>query len=243
MVVQSAAEDRDTDYLFEIIEGVDWVGAVTAWLRLDDVGRARTRLHDLVTRPRFRGVRPLIHQEPDPHWILGPSTQGALALLEEAGILLELPVVFPNHLGDVPELARRYPELAVVIDHLGKPPLGTTSMARWQTALAAASEQPNVFAKISGLNTTIERSDWSAADLEPAVQAAFECFGASRLVFGSDWPVALLNGSYDKVVTNTVDAIRAVAGADADRSSPRTQRGSIGSPATRDRRRSSRRER
>jgi L-fuconolactonase len=102
-----------------------------------------------------------------------------------------------------------------VIDHLAKPPLGTPAMTRWRRELAAAADHPNVFAKVSGLNTLVG-PDWQPDDLTPAIVTAFEYFGASRLLFGSDWPVALLNGTYQEVVSRTAEAVREVAGPDAD---------------------------
>jgi L-fuconolactonase len=215
VLVQSAANDFDTDYMFELIEGVEWVGAVTAWVQLDDVGVARRRLRELGSRPRFRAVRHLVHTEPDEHWILRHEVSGALELLQERGLLLELPAVFPHHLGDVPELARRYPSLKIVIDHLGKPPLGHPEMDVWQEELLAAAAHHNVAAKVSGLNTLLP-GDWHSEDLEAAVEIALASFGSDRLLFGSDWPVALLNGSYAEVVGRTIAAIRTVAGAGAD---------------------------
>jgi L-fuconolactonase len=216
VLVQSAADDQDTDYLFELLANAPWVGAVTAWCRLDDVGVARRRLDELVGQPKLRAIRHLIHMESDPHWLLRDEVQPALVLLEERGLLLELPAVFPDHLGDVPELARRYPALTLVVDHLGKPPIGRAEMSAWQGQLERAAACANVVAKVSGLNTMVPRPDWAAADLEPAVRAAVEAFGSERLLFGSDWPVALLNGSYEHVFFETTNAIRSAAGDGAD---------------------------
>jgi L-fuconolactonase len=136
-------------------------------------------------------------------------------MLEETGLLLELPAVYPDHLGDVPELARRHPELQIVVDHLGKPPLGTPQMAEWEQLLRAAAARPNVHAKVSGLNT-VAPPTWSAADLEPAVGVAVDAFGPQRLLCGSDWPVALLNGDYEYVWRQTAAAIERVAGPAAE---------------------------
>ena len=198
--------------MFELASDVPWVGGIVAWCCLDDERRARARLDELLERPKLRGIRHLIHQEPDPHWILQPAVQPALSLLEEAGLILELPAVFPDHLGDVPELARRHPGLILVVDHLAKPPLGTAQMESWEDLLRSAAEQPNVYAKISGLNTVAPAAAWSAADLEPAVRVAVDAFGPERLVCGSDWPVALLNGDYVQVWRETTAAIEQVAG-------------------------------
>jgi len=212
VLVQSAARDDDTDYMFDLADGVSWVGGIVAWCRLDDERLARARLDELRRRPKLRGIRHLIHQEPDPHWILQPTVEPALSLLERAGLVLELPAVFPNHLGDVPELARRHPGLVLVVDHLGKPPLGTPGMTAWEELLRAAARHANVYAKVSGLNTVAPAGTWSSRDLEPAVRVAVEAFGSERLVCGSDWPVALLNGDYARVWRETTAAIDQVAG-------------------------------
>jgi L-fuconolactonase len=215
ILVQSAARDDDTDYMFEVTENVSWVAGIVAWCRLDDARALRSRLEELRRRPTFRGVRPLIHQEPDPHWILRASVRAGLELLESMEIPLDLPAVYPDHLGDVSQLARRHPGLRIVIDHLGKPPLGTLEMRRWEDLLRAAAEPLNVYAKVSGLNTVLPTRNWNADDLEPAVRVAVDAFGAQRLLCGSDWPVALLNGDYERVWHETTTAIERVAGADA----------------------------
>ena len=140
-----------------------------------------------------------------------------IALVEEAGLLLELPVVYPNHFGDVVGLARRFPRLLLVIDHLGKPPLGTPEMEGWETALRACAEHPNVVAKFSGLNTATPRRDWSASDLRRPLEVAVDCFGADRLMWGSDWPVSLLNGTYERVLAASIAALEQVAPDDVAR--------------------------
>jgi L-fuconolactonase len=207
VLVQSAASDEDTDYMFEVAGRVEWVGAIVGWCRLDDLAAARRRLDELQARPKLRGIRHLIHQERDANWILRPAVADCLALLEERQLLLELPAVYPNHLGDVPTVAARHSGLTIVIDHLGKPPLGTGELARWEELLRAAAERPNVHAKVSGLNTATADTHWTADDLQPAVDVAVDAFGVDRLVFGSDWPVCLLNGTYERVRHETVLAV------------------------------------
>lgn len=217
VLVQGACLDSDTDYLLAEAARHDWIGAVTAWLELDRPERARTRLGELEAHPAFRAVRHLIHDEADPHWIVRPPVLETLALLEARDVVLELPVVFPRHFDDVVVLAERFPRLRIVIDHLGKPPLGGDEMSRWERDLRAAAAFPNVLAKLSGLNTGIARADWDVGDLLPASATALDCFGASRLMCGSDWPVALLNGDYDRVWDVTLRLVdELVDGRDAE---------------------------
>ena len=215
VLVQGACLDSDTDSLLAEAARHPWIAAVTAWLPLDKPRVMRSRLDTLEGHPAFRAVRHLIHNEDDPHWILRADIVDALALLEERDIVLELPAVFPRHLGDVPILSERFPGLRVVIDHLGKPPLGTGEMTAWESALRAAAACPNVFAKLSGLNTAVDRSDWAVDDLLPACHVAFDAFGPARLMCGSDWPVALLNGDYDRVWSATRTIAETIADSDA----------------------------
>jgi L-fuconolactonase len=217
VLVQAACSDFDTDSMFKQASEHPWIGGVIAWLDLLSPERARRRLDELESEPKLRGIRHLIHNEPDPHWILQATVLTSLAALEERGMILELPCVFPRHLGDVPALAASFPGLTIVIDHLAKPPLGSDEMGVWATELHAAASSPNVFAKISGLNTMLPHGNWEADDLRDAVAVSVDAFGPERLVCGSDWPVALLNGDYETVWRETVRVVHDVAPDDADR--------------------------
>jgi L-fuconolactonase len=211
VVVQGASLDSDTDYILAEAHRQPWIAAVTAWLRLDEPERARTRLDELRSHPKFRAVRHLVHMEDDPHWIVSERVLESIALLEAAGVVLEVPVVYPRHFDDVTELARRFPLLTIVVDHLGKPPVGGARFDDWVAKLEQCADSPNVYAKVSGLNTSLERRDWGVDDLVPAVSAALEAFGADRLLCGSDWPVALLNGDYDHVWQTTLRLVEMLA--------------------------------
>jgi len=211
VLVQAADLDSDTDYMLELAADVAWVGAVTGWLPLADPTRCRRRLAELVRHSKFRAVRHLIHFEPDPHWIMQPDVLQSLALVAESGLILELPVVFPNHFEDTAELAGRFPELRLVIDHLGKPPIGSDRMDEWEALIRACADHRNVYAKISGLNTCMSRADWDVEDLIAPVKVAVDCFAPDRLMCGTDWPVALLNGDYDRVWRTLVEALELVA--------------------------------
>lgn len=217
VLVQGACLDSDTDYLLSEAARNAWIVAVTAWLELDRPERARTRLAELAQHDAFRAVRHLVHEEDDPHWIVRPPVLETLALLEERDVILELPVVFPRHFGDVPTLAERFPRLRIVVDHLGKPPLGREDMPAWERALRAAAAHPNVLAKLSGLNTATERRDWRVDDLLPACAVALDAFGPERLMCGSDWPVALLNGDYDRVWEATTRVVEELAPGEGER--------------------------
>jgi L-fuconolactonase len=200
IVVQSACDDAETDLLLELAAAWPRVAGLVVWVPLEEPERCAARLDE--RPPAVRGVRHLIHDEDDPHWILRQAVLESVRLLEERGLVLELPVVWPRHLGDVPELATTFPRLTIVIDHLGKPPLDG-DLTEWGRALDVAAAHPNVAAKVSGLNTATARDDWSAELFAGAFAAALAAFGRERLVCGSDWPYALLNGDHARIWRET----------------------------------------
>jgi L-fuconolactonase len=212
ILVQSANLDADTDAMLGHARQHPWIAAVVAWLPLAEPQRTRERLAALAGQPKVRGVRHLIHDEPDPNWILRASVLESIALVAERELVLELPAVWPRHLADVPELARSFPTLTIVIDHLGKPPVGRDGCEDWARALRSAAAEPNVAAKISGLNTATDKRDWSAADFDAPLRVALEAFGPERLLCGSDWPYSLLNGGdYKRVWRETRAAVATAA--------------------------------
>jgi L-fuconolactonase len=103
----------------------------------------------------------------------------------------------------VPALVEKVPNLKIVIDHLAKPPVGQTA-SPWFEQMAAAAEAPNVYAKLSG---QFDNPEWTVDDVRPYVDFALDKFGPERIMFGSDWPVCILGGSYASVMENTMALI------------------------------------
>jgi L-fuconolactonase len=218
VLVQAANSYADTDAMLAQAAEHDWIGAVVGWLPLEDVREAAQMLdRRYAADPWFKGVRHLNHEEADPDWLVRPAVIDGLKLLQERGLVYEVVAVHPLHLGHVPTLALACPHLAIVIDHLAKPPIASGHYEAWKVDLRAAAEQPNVHAKISGLNTAADWASWDAADLEEPVGFALEVFGAQRLLFGSDWPVAILAGDYARVWQETNAVLDRLAVSDADR--------------------------
>jgi L-fuconolactonase len=204
VLVQADDSDADTDAMLEVAAAHPEIAGVVAWVPLGRPAEAALRLDELAKRPAFSGIRTLIHDQPDPDWLLRPEVGEGLALLEQRGIPFDVIAVRPRHLGHVPVLSERYPALRMVLDHLAHPPLGSADpgrpdMREWRTLITAAARNPLVFAKISGLYPP--HQDWTADDLTEVAEFAFGLFGPERLMFGSDWPVAELSGGYAKVRT------------------------------------------
>ena len=203
VLVQAANSYEDSDYMLELAQKNEWIGGVVGWVPLDDALQAGRKLEQYAKNSTFKGVRHLIHDEPNPDWVIRPEVIEGLKVLASFDLSFDVVAVFPNHLKHVPTLAEKVPNLKMVIDHLAKPPMKERLVEPWATQMAQAAQYPHVFAKISGLNTAANSENWSADDFRPYVDVAFEQFGANRLMFGSDWPVAILAGDYAKVWEQT----------------------------------------
>jgi len=203
VLVQAADSNEDTEYMLEVAQQYAWIGAVVGWVPLMDPEEAGKRLEQLVKVPVFKGVRHLIHDEPNPDWLIQDVVIEGLKVVAAFNVSFDVVAVFPNHLKHVPTIAERVPNLRMVIDHLGKPPIRERQLEPWLSQLKRAAEYPQVYAKISGLNTAADWNAWDADELRPYIDVALEVFGANRLMFGSDWPVANLAGNYETVWTET----------------------------------------
>ena len=210
VLVQSMDSIEDSDFMLEVADRWPWIGAVVGWVPLTNTAEAERELDRRAPDDRFVGVRHLIHNEPDEDWLLRRDVLKGLAVLEKRGLSFDVVAVTPRHLEHVPVIAGRHPGLRIVIDHLAKPPIASGGWQPWAKLLSRAAEHPNVYAKISGLNTAAA-PDWTAKDLQPAVDHALEVFGPSRLMYGGDWPISMLAGDYAGVWSATREVLAGLA--------------------------------
>lgn len=175
----------------------EFIAGVVGWVDLTSEA-VEDQLAEFEDHPKFVGIRHQTHDEPDDDWIVRDDVLRGLTTLEKHDVPFEL-LFFTRHLKHVPAIARRLPELKIVIDHLAKPQIKEQRTDEWLDHIKAAATYPNVYCKLSGMITEADWKNWKPADLKPYVQTALEQFGADRLMFGSDWPVCTLAGSYEDV--------------------------------------------
>lgn len=193
------------------IDEVDWVAGlasdtsvrgIVARAPLEDGGRVRAHLDALQERPLVVGVRRLLQSEPEGFAAQTGFVAGARAVAA-AGLVFDA-CVRADQLREVTALADAVPDLAIVLDHLGKPAVGSARhplvpSGDWLRDLRELAQRPNVVAKASGLPAE-STGDWSAAQLHPFLDAALDVFGAKRLLFGGDAPVSWRLGAWTSAV-------------------------------------------
>lgn len=163
--------------------------------------------------PKFKGVRHVTQDEPDVDFIVRDDVLRGLRVLERHGVPFDL-LVYLRQLPHAATLARTLPDLPIVLDHLGKPRIKARSLDDWLPHFRAASAFPNVVCKLSGMITEADWQGWTADDLRPYVRTALDLFGPDRLIFGSDWPVCELAGTYAEVKGALIDALGAISEAE-----------------------------
>jgi L-fuconolactonase len=203
IVVQARSSLDETEHLLAIAETTPWVVGVVGWVDLTVPDDVADTLDGFAGRGLV-GVRHQVHDEPDPEWLVRSDVQRSLEVIGDRGLAFDLLVrtrEFPAAIG----CAQGNPGLRVILDHVGKPPFGTPSMADWRDSIVRFAELPNAFCKLSGLLT--ETDDLAAAAL--AIREAVAYFGADRCLFGSDWPVCLLAAGYAESLDLVTSALAA----------------------------------
>jgi L-fuconolactonase len=200
VLVQSLPSARETEGYLETAAATDFVAGVVGWVDLTDPGVPDTlaRLRDRPDGRMLAGIRHMAQDEPDPDWLARPEVQRGVAAVGRAGLTYDV-LVHPHQLPAALALVRGQPGCRFVIDHIAKPPIAKRGIEPWASRMQPFAELPNVWVKVSGM---IEEADWHAwrpDDIRPYVDRVMDWFGPRRLLFGSNWPVCLVAGSYAQV--------------------------------------------
>ena len=211
VLVQAAPTEAESDYLLSIAERTPWVRAVVGWIDLD-APDVEQRIAQRARQAKFVGVRPMLQDLDDVDWILHPSRSRALSALASHGLVFDA-LIKPVHMSRIEQLARRYPDLSIVIDHAAKPTIGNEVSRSWQESLRALASYPNVVCKLSGLLTELTPGA-EPSNVLGCAEVVLQLFGPSRVLWGSDWPVLTLASTYDQWYALTQRALRSLSEAD-----------------------------
>lgn len=215
ILVQAAPTVAETDFLLELAAENNFIAGVVGWLDLESPDFAR-QFDEYRRRPKFIGLRPMLQDLPDDAWITRPNVLRSLRIIAAADFPFDF-LVHPRHLPYVAKALDEIGPMRAVIDHISKPNIKQHNMDPWGDLLRQVAQHKGVYCKLSGLITEADHAHWTPDDLRPYVDHALECFGWNRVIFGSDWPVCLLAGSYDQVVEAIREVLRGRMDAAAER--------------------------
>lgn len=213
--VQTQHNLAETRWALNLARDFSWIAGVVGWVDLQSE-HCEEQVLEFRDDPKFVGVRHVTQDEPNDNFIVQDNVVRGLKTLARHRVPFDL-LFYEKHLRHAATLARLVPELPLVINHLAKPRIRSREMESWLPHLREAARFPNVFCKLSGLITEADWSGWKAADLRPYVEAALECFGPRRCMFGSDWPVCELAGTYEQVHQALCDCLGPLSADELDR--------------------------
>lgn len=196
VLVQAAPSVEETEYLLGIADNCPFVAKVVGWIDFEDKEQYDT-LKRLSAHPKFAGVRPMIQDIPDDEWMLRDDVQWAYQAIIDFDLTFDC-LGFSRHLKHFHTLLTRYPEMRAVIDHCMKPQMRAHSAENfkfWADGMAKLADNTSVYCKLSGLITECD-DDFSAQLIRPYSDHVITCFGANRVMWGSDWPVSRLKCEY-----------------------------------------------
>ncbi len=154
----------------------------------------------------LKGVRHIVQAEPDPEFMLRKDFQNGIQNLAQFGLTYDI-LVYPHQLAAAVLLARAFPDQKFVLDHIAKPKITEGLDRGWVDQIKELALNPNVSCKVSGMVTETKNFKWRQEDFSPFIEVVLEAFGWQRVLYGSDWPVCLLGGNYNEVLTIVTDYI------------------------------------
>ena len=165
---------------------------------------------------RFRGIRCTAAWDASPDisvaqagaagLLLDSRWREGFACLQKYSLSFDA-IVYHPQLADLADLARAFPEVTIILNHVGRP-LGVGPYADkrdeifpdWQSGITEVAACPNVLVKVGGLGNPISGFDWHqrlvpptshevAAVVSPYYMFCIEKFGPDRCMFESNFPV------------------------------------------------------
>ena len=193
ILVQAAPTDAETRFLLEQAANASDVLGVVGWTHLlaSDAVQA---IEQLAREPKLKGLRPMLHDIDDPDWILAPALEPSLSAMSQHELVFDA-LIRPSHIPRILELARRHPDLRIVIDHAAKPDMAHGQWDDWAQGMERLAGERQIWCKLSGLWTEAG-PDAPASTLNRYAAHVLQVFGPQRVLWGSDWPVLELAGGY-----------------------------------------------
>jgi L-fuconolactonase len=215
VLVQAAPTEGESRFLLDLARRHPSIAGVVGWTDFEasDVAERVSRLvRD--GQGMLKGLRPMIQDITDPDWLDRDSLDAAFEAMIVNDLVFDA-LVMPKHLGALDRRLRRHPQLQTVIDHAGKPDIASAKIEPWAGLLERLAQSPKVHCKLSGLLTQA-KPDARVAELDTFVARIFSCFGADRVMWGSDWPVVTLRATYQEWLKMSLDLVRRYAPGGAD---------------------------
>lgn len=204
-VLVQVSQSVDETYSFtDIAQANDFIKGVVGWVDLlaNDLDR---QLDIMRALPKLKGFRHIAQAEA-PDFLSRSDVKKGVSTLGKAGFTYDI-LIKPHQFEAALELAAACDDMVLVLDHIAKPYIKAGEIGAWHRHMEQLGAMEHVYCKISGIITEADWQQWTPAQIEPFLDIALRAFGSNRLLFGSDWPVCLVAGSYQQVVDLAADFV------------------------------------
>ncbi|HEY5366179.1 MAG TPA: amidohydrolase family protein [Casimicrobiaceae bacterium] len=210
ILVQTAPQVAETDWLLALADDLPWIAGVTGWVDLDaatgiDVAALRAK-------PKLVGMRAQLRRVADAAFILRPNVLRSLAAILDAGLSVTM-LAESRHYAHVADALERLPPGPVTLNHLGMR-FADADPSAWRDAMRRFARRDSLQLQLSGL-PFLFGTPWRGADAQQVLDDALDIFGAQRLMFASDWPMLVRYATYAEWAAAVADFL-AARGASAD---------------------------
>ncbi len=210
ILVQSLNDLDETNQYLDLADAHDFIKGVVGWVPLGDPAACARALEALTARHRFVGVRHLMNYEPNADWLTQPRVLESLHQLAGRHLVFEAIPVNDRQLESVISAAQQVPNLKIVLNHLGRPPVPENGWEPWGTQMTRAAACPNMSVKLSAGGDLVARWTWSTDQIRRYVDHVLDAFRPDRTMAASNWPVVLLGGTFAEVwggITQLIGAL------------------------------------
>jgi L-fuconolactonase len=214
VTVQARQDLAETEWLLSMTDS-SRLGGVVGWAPIASAEFPQ-ELERLRSRKKLKGLRHVIQDEPDPHFMNRPDFNRGIALLRNTGLVYDL-LIYERQLAAAIEFVDRHPKQVFVLDHMAKPRIRERMVDPWRKNISELALRENVYCKLSGLVTEADWVGWEDDDLRFYTDVALACFGPKRIMAGSDWPVCLLATTYGRWFETIHRLLRSLSGNEKDR--------------------------
>ncbi|HUH27940.1 amidohydrolase family protein [Gelidibacter sp.] len=204
IAVQADTSEKETKFLLELADQHPFIKGVVGWVDLCS-DTIEARLQYFSKYKKLKGLRHIVQSEPD-GFMLRKDFQRGIAAMEKYKLTYDI-LIFPHQLEEAIELVKTFPKQKFILDHGAKPYIKDGKIKLWKSQMERLAGFENVACKVSGLTTEADWSSWDEATMQPYLDVVFNAFGTKRTLFGSDWPVSLLAGSYAETIALVEDYI------------------------------------
>lgn len=198
VIVQSDQSEAENEFQLANAAQYDFIKGVVGWVDLQHEA-VEARLEYYAQFKKMKGFRHVLQGEADRALMLKPAFKNGIGLLEKYGFTYDI-LIFPDQVAFSEELVKAFPNQLFVIDHIAKPAVKNKLISDWEKDMRSIARYDNVYCKISGMVTEADWQNWKPTDFNPYLDVVTEAFGTNRIMYGSDWPVCMVAGGYEKML-------------------------------------------